>query len=1497
LLENLFVKKIRKGKKNSEIRIPTFVKSDVSTSSTLTDAFLDMHIKLIGTKWETLSRELFHYFVHKDAWIFKGGSLSKGIHPLFFKDHSRSLDEAVKNKQFLKDVPTGLLAYLAIEKATNTLEGSKEIKRVNQKNSSFLSPILNGEGFHSKNFFKLEETQIQSLIENGYMEIREGKFKVLTPPLYHKFSVQVAEGVYDTKTMKLETVTISVGGKQYILNAKDYFANRDKIYNVVEAKYVQTVTGNEKSLSLPLTQNELTYNNLIDFVPVEYLKAPENSLDIVLQEGDVRTNIFTYKGKTIETEFVLGKEQEQVLKDLIDFVQQGNTNQTDRDVITLQGQAGCLGIGTKVLMYNGSFKQVEDVVVGDQLMGIDSTPRTVLELKRGVEQMYKIHQTKGISYRVNESHILSLKEIKPQKYSRLTLTDGSRISNTNKPLTHNTQTITRNISVRDYLELIEKRKSYKKEWKGYSVGVEFESKTVSIDPYYYGLWVGDGHTNSIKTITNTDVEVINYLSTNFGIRRINGGITYTIEEPNYSKYFKDLYGLSNADKLESKYIHSNYLYNSKEIRLQVLAGIIDSDGSWSESGKAYEVTFKSKQLAEDLTFLTRSLGFKTKLTPKIATCKACKEDGYPVYRVTFSPECIIPTKISYKTYQGDKSNFKNRLHTGISVERDVIDNYYGFVLDGDHLFLLEDFTVTHNTGKTSLIGYLQKYLKDRYSFAYLAPTHAATAELALATVKTGNIYLPSTVTSSITYNAKKKTHVFSAKVQKKLLKSPVIVVDESSMLDNSDIDKLKEAAIETGASLIFMGDEKQIPKVTKDSEKTKPVSKAFTDFRQLNLTKIFRQSENSLLFVLNKIRQQTDFKLFKTKNTEAIQFLNKKQFNEALTEDVLNSPESTVVVSYTNNSVKAQNQSLRALLGREGETQVGDIVMGYLGYASKQIEKGDIANSISYTIDRIEEEGTGRVLYVSSKKLQSLVEAGIVEISKTANTIYYQLSNSDSLTFDSLSSKEFEINNDIVSGYFRTLHNANVRLENNTMTYGDYLETIAGISEALRKVSVGDSYVFNPSSNRMEKYNPTTHRGIKTSGQGSLLLEKDIDYGHAITIHKSQGTTIENVYFDASSLSYAPNTQVIDSNGKQITTEKQALAYVAMSRSKNKLVVYEGDISFEMIEVPKTEESVSNSEENIVETANLNVEQQQDVVGQIYSEISKYSENQTQSKYVILPKDVDPEADNIGMTYTTAIDFWRNIVPEAVALFNKSKPLIVAFRGNSKKTFLENYKSGTHTIGNPFDWRDETQTKDRKEQGIASTKKFIEWMITGNSFENENATEEYRQTIITDIKSGKIKGSSILYYEEKGYATHATALDFLINKYDWNQQQPNLNQQGSKDSVKKDFIRVKGYFITTNYENSYDGSFINYRVYNNNNEYFFNYYENSRVSVPNEISWHLNQKGINISWDDVEEMFKNIDKNNDIYKELEESKKLNQPLPPTPNQSTEEGTDATCPIS
>ena len=100
----------------------------------------------------------------------------------------------------------------------------------------------------------------------------------------------------------------------------------------------------------------------------------------------------------------------------------------------------------------------------------------------------------------------------------------------------------------------------------------------------------------------------------------------------------------------------------------------------------------------------------------------------------------------------------------------------------------------------------------------------------------------------------------------------------------------------------------------------------------------------------------------------------------------------------------------------------------------------------------------------------------------------------------------------------------------------------------------------------MEKYDKVRHSKIKNSGQGSLLMDQDIGYGHAITIHKSQGLSIDNVYFNANSLNAENDIPILDENGNKVTTEKQSLAYVAMSRAKNKLNVYEGTTPFTEID-------------------------------------------------------------------------------------------------------------------------------------------------------------------------------------------------------------------------------------------------------------------------------------------------------------------------------------------
>ena len=74
------------------------------------------------------------------------------------------------------------------------------------------------------------------------------------------------------------------------------------------------------------------------------------------------------------------------------------------------GSGKCLGKDTPILMYDGTIKMVQDVRVGDQLMGDDSQPRNVLTLARGRETMIRVRGENNYSYIVNKSHILSLKD-------------------------------------------------------------------------------------------------------------------------------------------------------------------------------------------------------------------------------------------------------------------------------------------------------------------------------------------------------------------------------------------------------------------------------------------------------------------------------------------------------------------------------------------------------------------------------------------------------------------------------------------------------------------------------------------------------------------------------------------------------------------------------------------------------------------------------------------------------------------------------------------------------------------------------------------------------------------------------------------------------------------------------------------------------------------------------------------------------------------------------
>lgn len=430
-------------------------------------------------------------------------------------------------------------------------------------------------------------------------------------------------------------------------------------------------------------EDEVSANEALDTIQGELYKISTDSATSELKDMQSITHStlsYIEKMKKLGNKHLIG---ETTGFDALDRRTTG-FNEGDLVIIAARPAMGkCLAKGTKVVMYDGTLKNVEDVEVGDKLMGDDSTPRNILSITFGIEQMYWVRQNKAVDYRVNESHILSLKRSRTEgKHKR-----GDIL----------------NINVKEFLE---KSPKFKSNYKGYKVAVEFEEKELKIEPYFLGLWLGDGSKSKVSIYTK-DKEVIDYLedySKKLGLelreyitenkcpeysitnkKQIDGKTTFSLQ-----KLLRD------ENILNNKHIPQEYLINSTKNRLELLAGLIDSDGYYDKKVNGYEITFKDEDLAQQLKYLCDTLGFRTSIKSKIAKIKKINYE-VEVYRVRFYGEIDkIPVKIERKKAKSWTCN-RTWNQTSIKIEKDIIDEYFGFEIDGNKLFLLEDMTVTHNT--------------------------------------------------------------------------------------------------------------------------------------------------------------------------------------------------------------------------------------------------------------------------------------------------------------------------------------------------------------------------------------------------------------------------------------------------------------------------------------------------------------------------------------------------------------------------------------------------------------------------------------------------------------------------------------------------------------------------------------------------------------------------------------------------------------------------------
>jgi Rad3-related DNA helicase len=365
----------------------------------------------------------------------------------------------------------------------------------------------------------------------------------------------------------------------------------------------------------------------------------------------------------------------------------------------VEGPTGCHAKGTPILMFDGTVKSVEDIGVNDLLMGPDSKPRTVLELHRGRQEMAKVIPVKGDSFVVNLDHILSLQ--------RTNTWCGADIGTKKRRKDYKGINPLIAISVRDWLG---QSKVFKHTYKLYRTEVTFPTQTVPlpIPPYILGIWLGNG-TSTTAALTNLANEAVvewthfanehncrvslkgtDKTAFCYSIASNNNHVNSSSPNPVIA-LFRDL------NLLNNKHVPQTYLTSTRQERLELLAGLLDTDGHLRNG--CFEISQKRKNIADSIVFVARSLGFAAYLSP---TNNKSQPGNWGVYyRVVISGNTNeIPTRVSHKKAT-ERIQKKSVLRTGFTVERQPEDDYFGFTVDGDNLYVMGDFTVTHNSGKSS----------------------------------------------------------------------------------------------------------------------------------------------------------------------------------------------------------------------------------------------------------------------------------------------------------------------------------------------------------------------------------------------------------------------------------------------------------------------------------------------------------------------------------------------------------------------------------------------------------------------------------------------------------------------------------------------------------------------------------------------------------------------------------------------------------------------------
>jgi DNA-directed RNA polymerase beta subunit len=417
--------------------------------------------------------------------------------------------------------------------------------------------------------------------------------------------------------------------------------------------------------------------------------------------------------------------------------------------------AECFDPETQILMWDGSVKRAADIIVGDILVDDNGNRTEVRTTCSGLKNMYDVIPDKDnfMKHRVTDNHILTLKirshkiirksNRKDRKYTHIVeflnrdeLKFQEKYFNSLKDAEDFVNSFndddTLDVTIEKYLTLNKRTKENLVVFK--TEGINWTKKDVEMDPYLLGMWLGDGLSDGTGFALNykTDFETLAYWekwaeengalitrSKRYKFSVVSkknkeatlAGLCNRVEEAPLKKYLRK-YNL-----LNNKHIPNEYLTNDRETRLQVLAGLIDTDGSVRAEGHEIRICQGpvNYRIIEDASTLAMSLGFscgvkegRSQWTDEKSGNK--KFSTYKELTITGHKICEIITLLPRKklgSIENETRIFRSKsfMCSKFNLLEVGVGPYVGWQLhDKRGRFCLKDGVVVHNTPEGASVG-------------------------------------------------------------------------------------------------------------------------------------------------------------------------------------------------------------------------------------------------------------------------------------------------------------------------------------------------------------------------------------------------------------------------------------------------------------------------------------------------------------------------------------------------------------------------------------------------------------------------------------------------------------------------------------------------------------------------------------------------------------------------------------------------------------------------